>query len=230
MSEQGTGTIRRSLWLTVVESLVAAALLVTFVVSGVAISGDSMEPTLRDGERALVPRYETWLHRLGIGEFGRGDVVYFPSPDQPPGAVCPWFCSHLIKRIVAVGGDTVAVENGRLFVNGRAVNESYLGERWPGSFSMMEMVVPNGQVFVLGDNRGPYGSFDSRAFGPVSRQRLEGRAAWVVWPLIRRSDDGGVRLNVRPVGRGSYPSFTTWRPSSSRTSARDCIAASTNCT
>jgi signal peptidase I len=191
----------RPLWRTLLESLLAAALLVTFVVSGVAISGDSMLPTLRDGERALVPRYETWLHRIGIGSFEPGDVVYFPSPDQRAGAVCPWLCAHLIKRIVAEGGDTVAIDNGRLLVNDKPLAEDYLAGQWPGSFSMMEMPVPEGHVFVLGDNRGPYGSFDSRVFGPVARHRLEGRAAWVVWPLLRRDDEGRLRWNVRPVGR-----------------------------
>lgn len=194
----------RSLWRTLLESLLAAALLVIFVVNGVAISGDSMEPTLFDGERAVVPRYETWLQRLGLGAFGRGDVVYFPSPDQRAGAVCPWFCSHLIKRIVAVGGQTVEIERGQLLVDGRAVNEEYLNGSWPGSFSLAEMPIPQGHVFLLGDNRGPYGSFDSRVFGPVPRRRLEGRAAWVVWPLFRRDSGGAWRWNVRPIERSGY--------------------------
>ncbi|MEX2542550.1 MAG: signal peptidase I [Trueperaceae bacterium] len=195
----------RGLWRTLLESLLAAALLVTFVVSGVAISGDSMEPTLHDGERALVPRYETWLHRLDIGAFERGDVVYFPNPDQRPGAVCPWFCSHLIKRIVAVGGETVAIERGQLVVDGKTVDEGYLAGGWAGSFSMSEMPVPDGHVFLLGDNRGPYGSFDSRVFGPVPRRRLEGRAAWVVWPLFKRDSAGVWRWNLRPVERDGQP-------------------------
>ena len=238
----------RSLLRNIVESVLAAALLVTFVVSGVAISGESMEPTLSDGERALVPRYQTWLHRLGVGEFGRGDIVYFPSPEQEPGAICPWFCTHLIKRIVAVGGDTVALRNGQLILNGVPVHEPYLEETWHGSFTMPEMVVPEGHVFVLGDNRGPYGSFDSRVFGPIDRSRLEGRAAWVVWPLLRRDADGDWRWNVRPLhspdyeptgptGRSGaclpdpgYFSLAASRPSSSSTSARACIASSTNCT
>lgn len=211
-----------------VESLVAAALLMTFVVSGVAISGNSMEPTLRDGERALVPRFETWLHRMGIGSFERGDVVYFPSPDQPPGAVCPWFCSHLIKRIVAVEGDTVAIDRGRLILNGQPAREEYLPETPRGSFSMPETPVPAEHVFVLGDNRGPYGSFDSRVFGPIPEARLEGRAAWVVWPLLRREESGDWRWNLRRLERG-YESGAA-SPARPNVSALPCIASSTNCT
>ena len=213
-----------------IESLLAAALLVTFVVSGVAISGDSMEPTLLDGERAVVPRFETWLHRLGLGSFERGDVVYFPSPEQERGAVCPWFCTHLIKRIVAVGGDTVAINRGQLILNDVPVTEPYLEEQWHGSFTMPEMPVPQGHVFVLGDNRGPYGSFDSRVFGPVPRGRIEGRAAWVVWPLFRRDHQGNLIWNVRRLLSPDYDSLTASRPSSSSSAARACIAASTNCT
>ena len=220
----------RSLVRNLVESVLAAALLVTFVISGVAISGESMEPTLFDGERALVPRYETWLHRLGIGAFERGDIVYFPSPEQDPGAVCPWFCTHLIKRIVAVGGDTVALRNGQLILNGVPVAEPYLQESWHGSFTMQQMVIPEGHVFVLGDNRGPYGSFDSRVFGPIPRARLEGRAAWVVWPLVRRDGSGDWHWNLRRLRSPDYESVTAWRPSSSSASARSCIASSTNCT
>ncbi|MEX2536712.1 MAG: signal peptidase I [Trueperaceae bacterium] len=220
----------RKLGRTVLESLVAAALLVTFVMSGVAISGDSMEPTLHDGERALVPRFETWLHRLGVGSFGRGDIVYFPSPDSGPGAICPWFCTHLIKRIVAVGGDRVAIARGQLILNGEPLDEAYLQEQWHGSFSMPETPIPPGHVFVLGDNRGPYGSFDSRVFGALPRRQIEGRAALVVWPLFTRDDEGRWQWNVRRLKPSDYGSVAASRPSSSRIAARSCIAASTNST
>lgn len=206
MSEaEGAGTDRqgRPLARTLLESLLGAALLVTFVVSGVAISGDSMEPTLQDGERALVPRYETWLHRAGIGAFAAGDIVYFPSPEQERGAICPWFCTHLIKRIVAVSGDTVEMKEGRVLVNGRALLEPYLQGRWHGSFSHPPLTVPKEHVFVLGDNRVPYGSFDSRSFGPVPTGRLEGRVSLVIWPVLRRDGRGSWHLNLRRIGHGS---------------------------
>lgn len=229
--EESRGAARgRSLIRNLLESLLAAALLVTFVASGVAISGDSMEPTLFSGERAVVPRFETWLHRLGIGSFERGDVVYFPSPEQERGAVCPWFCTHLIKRIVAVGGDTLAINHGQLILNGVPVAEPYLEASWQGSFSMPETPVPEGHVFVLGDNRGPYGSFDSRVFGPVPRRRIEGRAAWVVWPLFRRDPQGNLIWNVRRLLSPDYDSLIASRPSSASAAARSCIATSTNCT
>lgn len=181
------------------EALLIAVLLTTFVVTAISISGDSMSPTLIDGERVLIPRYETWLHRLGIGSFAPGDVVYFPSPDQEEGAVCPLFCTYLIKRIVAVEGDVVEIRRGQLFVNGTPVAEEYLPPGWRAAISLPPTPVPQDHVFVLGDNRAPYGSFDSRAFGPIPQRSIEGRARLVVWPLLRQNESGGRELNARLI-------------------------------
>lgn len=188
---RGRGWLRQ-----LIEALVVAVLVTTFLVTSVGISGSSMTPSLHDGERVLVPRFETWLHRLGIGAFGRGDIVYFPSPRER-GPLCPVFCTHLIKRVVAIEGDTVAIRAGQLIVNGEALAEPYLGGAWRGSSELPEQVVPPGHVFVLGDNRGPFGSVDSRAFGPVPTRELEGRAAAVIWPLLRRDDAGRWAWNPR---------------------------------
>ena len=174
--------------LPLLQALFVAFLIVTFFANTVGISGDSMQPTLRNGERAFVPKYEVWLHRLGVGSFGRGDVVYFRAPAEVEEGsvrvpllgltVRPFF----IKRVVAVAGDTVRMEEGALFVNGARLDESYL-RGWGGNASFDEVLVPPGHMFVLGDNRGPYGSVDSRRFGPIPTRAVAGRAAAVVWPL-----------------------------------------------
>ena len=176
-------------FLSLLQALFVAFLIVTFLVTTVGISGDSMQPTLRSGERAFVPKYEVWLHRLGIGGFERGDVVYFRAPAEVEEGrvgvpllgltIRPFF----IKRVVAVAGDEVRMDEGVLFINGERLNEAYLGESWLGNASFDEVVVPPGHVFVLGDNRGPYGSVDSRRFGPIPTRAVAGRAAAVVWPL-----------------------------------------------
>ena len=174
--------------LSLLQALFVAFLIVTFLVTTVGISGDSMQPTLRSGERAFVPKYEVWLHRLGIGSFERGDIVYFRAPAEVEEGsarvpllgftIRPFF----IKRVVAVAGDEVRMDEGVLFVNGGRLDESYL-KGWLGNASFDEVVVPPGHVFVLGDNRGPYGSVDSRRFGPIPTRAVAGRAAAVVWPL-----------------------------------------------
>jgi signal peptidase I len=175
-----------------------------FGYTSVGISGDSMLPALRSGERALVPRWETWLHRSGSGAFAHGDIVFFARPGSPD-LLCPFRCEYLIKRIVAVGGETVELKQGQLFVDGEAQPEPYLGSGWRGSASLPLQTVPADSVFVLGDNRGPYGSFDSRSFGPVPVAGLVGRTTLVLWPLLRRDADGTWRWNPR---RLSVPDMT----------------------
>lgn len=173
----GRSGLRRVL-VTILQALVVALVVTTFGVSTVAIQGDSMAPTLRDGDRVLVPRYETWLHRLGLGAFGRGDVVYFPDP-LAGGILRP----HLIKRIVAVAGEEVALRDGVLYVDGERRSEPYLPDTWRAPVDLGPFEVPSGHVWVMGDNRSPLGSVDSRRFGPIPAAAIEGRAALVLWPL-----------------------------------------------
>lgn len=168
----------RRVLITLLEAVLLALAITTFGVSTVAIEGDSMAPTLRDGDRVLVPRYETWLHRLGVGDFDRGDVVYFPDP-LSEGLLRP----HLIKRIVAVEGDIVAIRDGILHIDGVPQTETYLPDTWRPRVEMGPVEVPSGHVWVMGDNRSPLGSVDSRRFGPVAAGAIEGRAAVVLWPL-----------------------------------------------
>ncbi len=169
-----------------------------FVVTTVGIDGVSMAPTLHDGDRALVPRFETWWHRRTDTTWSSGDVVYF----RPPGVEARGWVDRLtggpflIKRVVAVGGETVAMQRGRLMVDGAWVPEPYLDGTPVTVASVAPVRVPEESLFVLGDNRAPLASRDSRAFGPVPVEQVAGRAAWVVWPWWRRGDDGVWRWNV----------------------------------
>lgn len=183
------------------QAVIVAVLIVTFVATTVGISGDSMAPTLRDGERALVPKYEVWLIRLGLGEFRRGDIVYFRPPPSVPEAqvTLPLGLSYrtfFIKRIIGLPGDRVRIEQGVVYLNGEVLEEPYLDHL--GGSSLAEITVPKGHVFVLGDHRGPFGSVDSRRFGPIPLASLSGRAAVVIWPPVVR-EDGRWRWNVRSL-------------------------------
>lgn len=199
MSEQsGMGRSRgaRRVARTLVEATLLAFAVTTFVVSTVAIQGDSMEPTLHDGDRVLVPRYETWLHRFGVGSFGRSDVVYFPDP-QADGAFPP----HLIKRIVALEGEVVSLVDGVLHIDGEARAEPYLSDAWRAHVDVGPVEVPAGYVYVLGDNRSPLGSIDSRRFGPVPLHSVKGRAGLIVWPLDHTAAFGAREAASASVGR-----------------------------
>lgn len=184
------------------EALLIAFIIITFGVNTVGISGSSMRPTLHDGERAFVPKFETWLHRFGIGSFQRGDIVYF----RPPSTVGPTprlpilgipYQPFYIKRVIATSGEYVRIENGVVYVDDQPLQESYLEGTWLGSTSYPETRVPDDHVFVLGDNRGPFGSVDSRRFGPIPVDAIAGRATAVIWPLLSRDQTGEWTWNVR---------------------------------
>lgn len=154
----------------IVAAAFAIAMLVqAFVVKPFAIHQVSMQPTLLEGDRILISRL-TYHFR----EPRAGDVVVFRSPVNQR--------DDLVKRIVAVGGDRVAIKNGVLYVNGEPRQEPYLME-WPFAGEMAEEVVPDGMVFVMGDNRNNSG--DSRFFGPVDEDSLVGCALCVYWPIGR---------------------------------------------
>ncbi len=184
---------RRGHWKGWLTAILLGVLINVFLVTTVGISGSSMQPTLLGGERALVPRFEQWLNRLGSGTYGRGDIVFFPDPTT---GSCSWRCPYLIKRIVGLPGETVEIRSGTVLIGGAALAEPYLADSWRGSFSMAPITVPADSYYVLGDNRYPYGSQDSRSFGPVPVESVAGRASTVIWPPLRIGDEG-LSVNIR---------------------------------
>jgi len=154
----------------IVAAAFAIAMLVqAFVVKPFTIHQISMQPTLLEGDRILISRL-TYHFR----DPKPGDIIVFRSPVNEG--------DDLVKRIVAVAGDRVAVKNGVLYVNGEPKDEPYLLER-PFAGDMAEEVVPPGKVFVMGDNRNNSG--DSRFFGPIDRDSIIGCALCVYWPVGR---------------------------------------------
>ncbi|GAA1157802.1 signal peptidase I [Streptomyces hebeiensis] len=151
---------------------------------------NSMSPTVRAGDRVLA-------ERISADEVRRGDVVVFSDAQ--------WADMPLLKRVVGVGGDKVACcdEDGRLTVNGTAVAEPYVGGAVGGRASTedFDATVPEGQLFLLGDERG--GSLDSRvhledaAQGSVPRTTVDARVDAVAWPSAAVLD--------RPEGFAALP-------------------------
>lgn len=137
-----------------------------FVAEPLRVRSDSMEPTLRSGDQVLVTKIGSRAHSPH-----RNDIVVLTSPAT--GAL-------LIKRVAAVGGDTVGLEDGVLVVNGKQVHEAYVNLRLMDSVYFGPVKVPRGMVFVLGDNRS--NSIDSRTFGPVPDSRITGRVLLRLWP------------------------------------------------
>jgi signal peptidase I len=152
------------LGVAVVLALIA---LRAFVAEPFRIPSESMAPVLEPGDQALVTK-------LG-GAPDRGDLVAFHAPRT--GEV-------LLKRVVAVGGDSVGIEDGVLVVNGRKQREGYVAD--PDAIDSVyfgPVTVAKGSLFMLGDNRA--NSEDSREFGAVPADRVIGRATARVWPPSR---------------------------------------------
>ena len=140
-----------------------------FVLEAFRIPSESMVPTLEVGDRVLANKF---IYRLTEPE--RGDVVVFESVGEGDD-------QKLIKRVVGVAGDEIEVRNGTLLVSGEEQEEPYLNENLPFTGSYEPTEVPEGHVFVMGDNRG--NSADSRVFGPLPVENIEGEAFMRFWPV-----------------------------------------------
>ena len=155
----------------VVAFVVVFGVLRPFVVKSFWIPSESMVPTLEVGDRFLANKF---VYRFWEPE--RGDIIVFRSVEGGD--------EDLVKRIVAVAGDEVAVENGVLRVNGVTQNEPFTNKGFPDDGSFFGPTrVPEGEVFVMGDNRA--NSRDSRFFGPVPIENIEGEAFASFWPPSR---------------------------------------------
>lgn len=150
------------------------------------VPSGSMEPTLLPGDRVVVDKRAYGVNlpftetRLIDGKaVARGDIVVFDAPDSG---------TRLIKRVVAVGGDTVEVRGGHVFINGRTESPDHANLQYGGGPDVPPVLVPAGHVLTLGDSRG--NSRDGRWFGFVPVSALYAKALRVYY----RSDDGLVWL------------------------------------
>jgi signal peptidase I len=141
-----------------------------FVLEAFRIPSESMVPTLEVGDRVFVNKF---IYRFSEPE--RGDIIVFESVNGGE--------EELIKRVVALPGDEVEVRNGTLLVNGEEQEEPYLNRGLPFNGSYGPTEVPGGEVFVMGDNRA--NSADSRVFGPLPVENIEGEAFMRFWPPSR---------------------------------------------
>lgn len=143
--------------------LVALFLVILFVGRPYVVNGSSMEPTLHTGDRVFVVKY-----RLNTTP-DRDDVVVLRDVAGSP--------EMLIKRIIAIAGDKISVQKDRIVVNDKYEHRSTN----QGASTPYTRLVPDGQVFVMGDNESH--SYDSRVFGPVSMKKVMGKAVVIFWPF-----------------------------------------------
>ncbi|HEX6268672.1 MAG TPA: signal peptidase I [Anaerolineales bacterium] len=160
------GNLKRIV-LDILETLILAVVLyfgINAVSVRVRVDGFSMNPTLQDGEYILVNRLA-----YKIGNPVRGDIVVFNFPMDPR--------QDLIKRVIGLPGETISVQDGKVLINGVPLDEPYIAA--PPIYNNT-WVVPEGQLFVLGDNRNE--SKDSHEWGMLPMDHVVGRAILIYWP------------------------------------------------
>lgn len=178
-----------------VAAFVVAMIVRYFLFTPTLVCQTSMTPTILDGERVLVNR----LVRTFKLPLQRNDIVTFEKPDNTVdgcghydkiGGVGEFIFHNVIeigkisyiKRVIALEGEHVKIEGGKVYVDGKERLEPYLnGISTPVTGDYCDMVVPEGYVFLMGDNRG--GSSDSREFGCIPIEKIEGRVSTRIWPL-----------------------------------------------
>ena len=183
--------IRKSAMREWAESIVIALLLALFIreffVQAFKIPSGSMIPTLLVGDRLMVNKLRygpkvrfTDKRAPGFSRPRRGDIIVFVFPDDPK--------RDFIKRLIAFGGETVEIKDGGIFINGKLIEDPVISKTYyynRGDYGQEGQVVkvPEGHVYVLGDNSGS--SHDSRFWGFVPELNIIGRAEFVYWPVTR---------------------------------------------
>lgn len=156
-------------WVISIAIAVVLALFIRhFVVELYLVDGPSMRPTLQNQERLVVNKFIYNLH-----DPERGDILVFQYPKDPS--------RDFIKRVIAIPGDTIEIKDGHIYVNGELKNEPYILSTTRGDYPLA--TVPEGHIFVMGDNRN--NSEDSRFadVGMVPFDLIKGKAILIFWPL-----------------------------------------------
>jgi signal peptidase I len=170
----------------VVVAILVAVLLRTFVVATYSIPSGSMEPTLQVGDRIVVDKLSYHLHGVD-----RGNIVVFTTPPNEDCAGPP--VADLVKRVIGLPGETISLQDGSVYINGRLLPEPFLPadlrtDTYPGpsdhDYALHHAYqIPAGDVFVMGDNRPD--SCDSRYWGPIRESTIVGEVDLRIWPLSR---------------------------------------------
>lgn len=184
--------------LCVILAVILAVVIRYYLVAPAKVKQSSMSPTLVEGQRIILNRMDN--------EYKRGDIVTFEAPSEMNKKIDlitpvakysynPENCFQniiynvlelnkisYIKRIIGIPGDRIRIEDGRVYLNGEMLKEVYLkSDIITSQFNYNDIIVPNGYVFVMGDNRS--GSVDSRVFGCIPIDRIEGKVSFRYWPL-----------------------------------------------
>ena len=153
----------------------------TFVFNAAEVKGDSMSPTLEEGDRLIIKKYEVVLE---TEDYKRGDIIVFESPLENDD-------KYYIKRVIGLPGDKITISNGRLNINDIEIEEPYISkDAFTESLAFGDnYIVSENELFVMVDNRLPGKSNDSRSFGSVSLETIKGKIVFRFLPIDKIDSD-----------------------------------------
>lgn len=158
-------------WILPISVALLLAIVIRFFIGGATtVSGTSMEPTLHNGDFLLVSKIPTYFKN-----YKRGDILIIDSPDLN---------EFYVKRLIGLPGETVEIQDGKVFINGKWMKEYYTDQETV-SYSNAKWTLGNNEYFVLGDNRGTGASNDSRLFGPVLAEHIKAVSRARIWPITK---------------------------------------------
>ena len=158
-------------WILPISVALLLAIVIRFFVGGATtVSGTSMEPTLHNGDFLLVSKIPTYFKN-----YKRGDVLIIDSPDLN---------EFYVKRLIGLPGETVEIQDGKVFIDGKWMKEFYTDQETV-SYTNAKWTLGNNEYFVLGDNRGTGASNDSRLFGPVLAEHIKAVSRLRIWPITK---------------------------------------------
>lgn len=155
--------------ITISVSLVIALLFHNYVYAQTKVHNVSMQNTLVEDERLVIDKWSYYF-----SEPKRGNIVIINGPEYP---------ARIVKRVIALPGEQIEIHDGLVYINGEQLREPYIKGITLAGQADFTFVVPEDKVFVMGDNREH--SEDSRSFGPVALDSIEGKAVLRIWPFDR---------------------------------------------
>ncbi|WP_405106778.1 signal peptidase I [Paenibacillus sp. FSL K6-1217] len=150
------------------------SLLNIYVFNVSTVIGQSMQPTLYQGEKLIINKIA-----LSFGNPGRGEVVVLHDPSTGPSRK-----EYLVKRVIGIPGDIIEVRDQQLYLNGKLLKEPYIDTSIEDP-DFSSLTVEAGTYFVMGDNRHAGASKDSRYFGAVAGESIVGKVSLIWWPVSK---------------------------------------------
>ena len=153
---------------SILIAIILAFLIKTFIFEPTRISGSSMLNTLHDNDRVLVNKIT-----MKLSPIKRKDIIVMKFDEN----------KDYIKRIIGLPGEYIQIIDGKVYINGKVYEEPHINEKYTETINGFEWKLGHNQYFVMGDNRLPNGSTDSRVFGPIDLDRIKGVANFRFYPF-----------------------------------------------